>query len=103
MEIFSFKLQIREGSENEYVRRHQAVYPELLKAFGENGIKTYNIFMDGTTLYAYMEAKDIESALKAIQFHPANIQWQKFMSDILIADENGITMTKLTNVFSFNQ
>lgn len=101
MARFGFKLQIRSGCEEEYKRRHQAVYEELLAAFGEYGITTYSIFMDGTTLFAYMEAEDVQKALAALDETPANIRWQKYMSDILIADENGQTVQPLEEIFFF--
>ncbi|MDP9727475.1 L-rhamnose mutarotase [Alicyclobacillus sp. TC] len=99
MARLGFKLQIRPGAEEEYKRRHQVVYPELIEAFQENGIQTYSIFMDGTTLFAYLEAEDIEQSMQAIERHPANIRWQKYMEDILIADMEGKTVHILSEVF----
>ena len=98
---FGFKLTIQPGAEEEYLLRHQTVYPELLQAFREVGIKTYSIFMDGLTLFAYMEVDDFETAMETLNKHPANIKWQKFMSDILIKDASGLTMQVLPEVFFF--
>ncbi|MCL6625497.1 L-rhamnose mutarotase [Alicyclobacillus shizuokensis] len=103
MQRRAFKLRIREGTAEEYVRRHQAVHEDLLRVFESVGIKTYSIFMDGNILYAYMEAEDLDSAIKSIEEHPANIRWQKYMSDILIADHEGRTMVPLPEVFHFPQ
>ncbi len=97
----SFKLAVRPGFEEEYRRRHQAVYPDLLQAFREVGVATYSIFMDGTTLFAYMEVDDFDGAMRTLDRHPANIRWQAFMSDILMADEHGRTMQVLPEVFHF--
>ena len=99
----SFKLTIRPGAEEEYRRRHQAVDPDLLQAFREVGVKTYSIFMDGTTLFAYMEVDDFDAAMRALDSHPANIRWQAFMSDILIADEAGQILQVLPEVFHFQK
>lgn len=97
----SFKLAVRPGFEEDYRRRHEAVYPDLLQAFRELGVKTYSIFMDGTTLFAYMEVEDFDTAMRALERHPANIRWQAFMADILIAGEDGRTMEILPEVFHF--
>lgn len=101
MQRVSFKLTIRPGTEEEYLLRHQNVYPELLMAFREVGIQSYSIFMDGDTLFAYMEVEDFEAAMKTLEHNPANIRWQKFMSDILIADMEGSTTKILPEVFHF--
>ncbi|WP_051344234.1 L-rhamnose mutarotase [Alicyclobacillus herbarius] len=97
----AFKLRIREGTQDEYVRRHKAVYEDLLQTFQDLGIKTYSIFMDGHTLYAYMEVADFDAVMKALDEDPANIRWQKYMADILIADADGKTMELLPEVLPF--
>lgn len=101
MPRLSFKLTIRPGSQEEYRSRHKKVYPELLQAFREVGIHTYSIYMHGTTLYAYMEVRDFESAMEQLDAHPANIKWQEMMSDILIPNEKGEIMESLPEVFHF--
>lgn len=101
MSRHSFKLRIREGSQEEYRKRHQMVYPELLQAFQEAGISTYSIYMDGTTLYAYMEVEEFDSAMKHLDSHPANLKWQEMMADILIPNAKGETMEPLPEVFHF--
>ncbi|MCY0870858.1 MAG: L-rhamnose mutarotase [Firmicutes bacterium] len=101
MKRIGFKLRIRPGSEEEYKKRHTAVYPESLSAFEDYGIQTYSIFMDGTTLYGYIEADDTEAALRALDENLANRRWQQYMSDILVADERGVTLCPLEEVFYF--
>ncbi|WP_083521093.1 L-rhamnose mutarotase [Alicyclobacillus kakegawensis] len=101
MERRAFRLRILPGTETDYEARHQAVYEDLLRAFQEVGIKTYSIFRDGTTLFAYMEVDGFESAMRKLDEHPANTRWQEFMSDILIRDEHGQTMQLLPEVFHF--
>lgn len=97
-----FKLTIRPGTEAEYKERHQRVYQELLDEFQAYGITTYSIFMDGCTLFAYMEAADIERVFAQLAETPANMRWQAFMSDILVPGENGETMQPLEEVFFFH-
>lgn len=101
MARFGFKLKIRQGTAEEYKRRHQAVHGELLAAFEAYGITTYSIFIDGTTLFAYMEAPNVQEVLSKLGDTPANTRWQQFMSDILVQDEDGRTMEPLEEVFFF--
>jgi L-rhamnose mutarotase len=82
-----FKITIRHGTEEEYVSRHQNVHEDLLQAFKEYGIKTYSIFMDGTTLFGYIEADDVEESMKRIGETTANTVWQQFMSNIIVSEE----------------
>ncbi|MCF6411396.1 L-rhamnose mutarotase [Pseudalkalibacillus salsuginis] len=86
---YAFLMQCKKGEEEEYKRRHENVYPELLKALKETGVSNYSIFMDGNHLYAFMEVDDFDEAMGSLENHPANIKWQEFMSDILVMDETG--------------
>lgn len=102
MERRAFKLTIQAGTEEEYIRRHKEVFPALLEVFREVGIHTYSIFMDGCTLFAYMEVDDFKEAMHFLNQHPANIQWQAYMSDILLRNDEGQTMEPLNEVFFFS-
>ncbi|MBA4493360.1 L-rhamnose mutarotase [Paenactinomyces guangxiensis] len=101
MQRVSFILKIREEDQQEYIKRHKAVYPELLQAFKEVGIKTYSIFMDGGHLFAYMEVEDFDRAMASLAKHDANQRWQAFMSDLLIKHHEGNTMKVIPEVFHF--
>ncbi|MCY0880131.1 MAG: L-rhamnose mutarotase [Firmicutes bacterium] len=98
---YAFLLQIKEGTEAEYDRRHQAVFPDLLAQFRQAGIRTYSIYRDGTTLFAYMEADDIEGALKAVEASEADQRWQAYMADILVPFPTGSRTKPLPEVFHF--
>ncbi len=101
MDRAGFKLTIRPGSEEEYKKRHLAVHQDLLHAFEEHRIRTYSIFMDGNTLFAYIEAPNVAEVFESLNAHFANIRWQQFMSDILIPNAFGMTMQPLEEVFFF--
>lgn len=101
MGIYAFRLTIRPGTEEEYVKRHQEVYPDLLQAFKEVGVQTYRIYLDGCNLFAYMEVDDFASVASFLSDCSANIRWQNFMSDILVRNEHGETMEPLREVFHF--
>lgn len=99
---YGFRLRIREGNEEEYVKRHQAVYAELLQAFKDYGVETYSIFMDRTTLFAYIQVDNLQELMKALDENDANRRWQAFMSDMLIPNEDGVTMVPIPEVFYFH-
>lgn len=101
MERVSFVLQIDESNREAYIERHKNVDPELLKAFGEVGIKSYSIFMDGGRLFAYMEVENFKEAMAALGDHPANVRWQQFMADLLEKHHEGGTSKVIPEVFYF--
>jgi L-rhamnose mutarotase len=98
----AFKLRINPGSEAEYERRHQAVFPELLEVFRQAGVRSYSIFRDGTTLFAYMEVDDLAKAMAMIQESEANARWQRYMADILVPLDTGNLSEDLPEVFYFS-
>lgn len=102
MERVSFVLNIRPEDRDEYIKRHEAVYPELLQAFGEVGISTYSIFLHEGTLFAYMEVEDYRKAMDTLAEHPANKRWQAYMSDLLIVNEHGSTSRDIPEVFHYH-
>jgi L-rhamnose mutarotase len=87
MKRYIFMMECKPGSEAVYRERHKNVHPELLQALKEVGVQNYSIFMDGNKLYAYMEVDNFHEAMEKLETNPANIKWQKFMSDILAMGE----------------
>jgi L-rhamnose mutarotase len=51
-------LRLREGVEAEYKRYHRAVWPELMAASVEAGIRNYSIFLYDRYLFSYFELPD---------------------------------------------
>jgi L-rhamnose mutarotase len=60
MPQYAWVLEVRPGYEEEYVRRHREIWPEMLDALHEAGIRNYSIFRHGLTLFGYFETDDIE-------------------------------------------
>ena len=46
MEKFAFKMRLNPGQKEEYKRRHDEIWPELLVLLKEAGISDYSIFLD---------------------------------------------------------
>ncbi|WP_322905979.1 L-rhamnose mutarotase [Paenibacillus campi] len=101
MERVSFVLNIQPEDRDEYIRRHQAVDPELLAAFGQVGIRTYSIFLHDGALFAYMEVDNYRQAMETLATHLANTRWQAYMSDLLLINEQGTTSQDIPEVFHY--
>jgi L-rhamnose mutarotase len=83
MQRIAFTMKIKPGSEEEYRRRHQQVWPELLADLKKAGCSRYSIYVRGLDLFAYMEVEDFQRFLSAMAGSSASEQWEQYMSDIL--------------------
>ena len=104
MERVAFRLKVRAEMMDEYARRHEAVWPELLDALRSTGWTNYSIFLDRTdgALFGYFETPDLAAALAGMGNAEINEKWQKDMApffenlDGVNADQG---FTKLEHVF----
>lgn len=97
---YGFVMQVREGYEEEYRIRHEAVYPELLSIFDRLGIHSYSIFMHERYLFAYMKVEgDFEQTMEILANEEVNKKWQEFMKPIMIPWEDGNLMKRIPEVF----
>lgn len=55
---YAFTMRLKPGSEAEYKRRHDEIWPELLELMARDGVRNYSIYRDGLTLFAYLERDD---------------------------------------------
>lgn len=72
------------GYEEEYRRRHDALWPELEELLRNTGIREYSIFLAERTgqLFGYLR---IDEALKLDELpaHPVMQRWWDYMQDIM--------------------
>ena len=86
MARYCFLYQCRPGAEEEYVRRHKAVWPEVLDALRAAGLSNFTTFMKGNQLYSFIEADDFKTAWEKFQSNPATKRWEAYMSEVLATD-----------------
>ncbi len=91
MQRVAFTMRIRPGTQEEYRRRHQAVWPELLADLTAAGCRNYSIYLRGEDLFAYMEVEDFSAYLQKMAASEASRRWEEQMSDILIRDLDSAT------------
>ena len=101
MEYVSFALRIKPEDREAYRERHRRVDPELENKFSVVGIRRYHIFEHEGTLFAYMEVEDFDRAMSQLATDPANLRWQQYMSDMLIAWEDGSTVKPIEEMYRF--
>lgn len=76
-------LTVRPGKEEGYRAAHRSVWPELVAAAREAGIRNHSCFMTGRTVVAYFEADDLEAASERMARHPVKQRWNAFMEEFL--------------------
>lgn len=97
----AFKMQLFEGYEQEYQKRHHEIWPELRDLLKQTGISNYSIFLDQETLtlFGVMDVAD-EDAQKSLSDHPVMKRWWAYMKDIMASNpDNSPVSNPLQEVF----
>jgi L-rhamnose mutarotase len=71
---------------DEYVLRHQEVWPDMLAALRETGWSNYSLFLDRTdgSLFGYFETESLERALAGMASREVNERWQSDMQKYFV-------------------
>ncbi|MBQ7302654.1 MAG: L-rhamnose mutarotase [Clostridia bacterium] len=104
MEKYAWKGLIKEGQIEEYIRRHDALWPEMKEVLTAAGIKNYTIWNVGNELFGYYECeKGIDFAARVQRESAVVDRWNEYMQDILVMEMDPVTgaQPQLTRVFSF--
>jgi L-rhamnose mutarotase len=86
MAQYAWVLEVRPGYEEEYKKRHDEIWPEMVEALKEAGIHNYTIFRHGLTLFGYFETDDIERAQEYLANSETNRRWGEWMAPIMKVD-----------------
>jgi L-rhamnose mutarotase len=79
----AFVLRVRPDKIDEYVAAHTNVWPEMLEALRNAGIRNYSIFRDGTSVFGYFESDDLGRAADYLAAQPVCSRWQDSMANLL--------------------
>jgi L-rhamnose mutarotase len=97
----AFLMMLKPGSQFEYERRHNPVWPELESVLKQNGVQNYSIFLDRTTdrLFAYAEIES-EEQWQRIAGTEVCRHWWAHMKELMLtnADNSPVTV-ELESVF----
>jgi L-rhamnose mutarotase len=92
MERLCHIFRIAAGSEDEYVRRHVEIWPELAEAMRAAGFGNYTLFRRGLDVIAYCECDpDVETCFARFAEHDVGARWQASMEGMVLdlMDEDG--------------
>ena len=89
MQRVAFKMKLFKGFEEEYKRRHTALWPDLQALLKQTGIREYAIFLDETTndLIGCLTIDDA-TKLDDLPAEPVMKKWWAYMADIMETNED---------------
>lgn len=88
MERIAFVMRVKEGYQDEYIRRHEQVWPEVLSDLGRAGVHRMSIFLRGVELFVYMEVEDYSQAIRILNDSPQSVRWEVYMEPIMEGAKN---------------
>jgi len=101
MERVAFKMKLKPGCEAEYRRRHDNIWPELIKLIEGSGIYDYSIFWDKETncLFAYQKKEgDLHNLENGS--NPVVRKWWDYMAELMeVNPDNSAVENPLIEVF----
>lgn len=72
-----FHLRVRPERLEEYVARHEAVWPDMLRAIADAGRRNYSLFLrDDGLLIGYYETDDDAASAAALAADPRTAAWE---------------------------
>ncbi len=84
MEKVVWRATVRAGMKEEYIRRHNEIWPEMVHALKEAGVCNYTIWMDGDELFGYYECeKGAGYALAYQAKDPTVCRWEESMKPVM--------------------
>jgi L-rhamnose mutarotase len=101
MQQSACKMQLNPGAAAEYLRRHDAIWPELSALLRDVGIRDYSIFLDEESgiLFAVLRRAP-DHRMEQLPHEEIMQRWWQHMADIMLTQSDGSPrVTPLQPVF----
>lgn len=104
MERYAWKAIVRDGMLDEYIKRHDEIWPEMKEMLHAAGIRNYTIWNVGNELFGYYECDSIAEAGRIQAESEVNARWDQYMKDVMIAEKDPVTGAQplMKQVFFFD-
>lgn len=90
MQRRSFVFRLANGMQQEYIRRHRDIGPEMLDMLRQAGISNYSIWLCQDRIFGYYESEDLRKTDDRKAASKVQAAWTLYMTDILLSiDEEG--------------
>ncbi len=103
MERYAWKATVLPGRLEEYIRRHDAIWPEMQAVLRDAGIRNYTIWNAGSELFGYYECDSVAEAARIQAESPVVDRWNDYMRDVMSMEPDPVTgaQPRMRQVFSF--
>ena len=92
MEKYAWKATVKDGCLEEYCKRHNEIWPEMIEVLKAAGIRNYTIWNVGNELFGYYECeKGIEFAAEYQAKSTVVDKWNEYMKDVMQMDLDPVT------------
>jgi len=87
MEQIGFRMQLNEGQAQEYRRRHDEIWPELVSLLKSSGVSDYSIFLHepSNSLFAVLR-RTPEHTMDTLPLEPIMQKWWAYMADVMASN-----------------
>jgi L-rhamnose mutarotase len=100
-ETIGFRMQLRDGCQDEYRRRHDAIWPELVDELYGAGIREYRIFWDpdNNCLFALVR-RSRNHTMDRLPESAVVRRWWSMMADLMMTEPDlAPSVTELQPMF----
>lgn len=94
MKRIAFKMHLKEGQKEVYIKRHNELWSELKSLLKESGVHEYSIFLDEetNTLFGFQKVNGDNGSQDLGQTDIVK-KWWAFMADIMEVNEDNSPVT----------
>lgn len=86
MERYAWKAIVLPGMLEEYVRRHDAIWPEMKEVLRNAGIRNYTIWNVDNELFGYYECNSVADAARIQAESSVVDRWNDYMKDVMVME-----------------
>ena len=99
-ERVAFRMILNPGQAEEYKRRHDNLWPEMIEALRDAGVSDYSIWLDPETnhLFATLVRSD-DHTMADLPKTDANRRWWDYMKDVMAYDGDRPVVVDLVPMF----
>lgn len=84
MPRYAFRMMLNPGAAEEYRRRHDAIWPELVALLRDTGVSDYSIHLDPETGALFgMLTRPEDHGMDDLPAHPVMRRWWAHMADLM--------------------
>ena len=104
MERYAWKATVLPGKLEEYIRRHNEIWPEMKDVLHQAGIRNSTIWNVGNELFGYYECDRVAEAARVQAESPVVDRWNEYMKDVMLMEMDPETGAQplMKQVFFFN-